>query len=157
MHFQFMKVLFSEYETDIRVENGIEKIYIRNRQFEDAIVICYFPDGYYTYLLCFATQHLDISSKEELIECARSFANVEKAAIEFYENGRNQFGGEIDVSQLDEITYEELRQFFGYPYRDLIGFEFKVRAWDRKYCFDGSFTKKENGDVAVIKKYVDDI
>ena len=42
MHFLFMKDLFSQYETDIRIENDIETIHIRNKQFEDEIVVHYF-------------------------------------------------------------------------------------------------------------------
>ena len=68
MHFLFMKDLFSQYETDIRIENNIETIHIRNKQFEDEIVVHYFPDDYYTYLLRFATQHGETSSKEDLIQ-----------------------------------------------------------------------------------------
>ena len=43
----FMKDLFSQYETDIRIENDIETIHIRNKQFEDEIVVHHFPDDYY--------------------------------------------------------------------------------------------------------------
>ena len=42
MHFLFMKDLFSQYETDLRIENGIETIHIRNTQFEDEIVSVHF-------------------------------------------------------------------------------------------------------------------
>ncbi|MBE6794628.1 MAG: hypothetical protein E7532_06770 [Ruminococcaceae bacterium] len=154
MHFLFMKDLFSQYETDIRIENDIETIHIRNKQFEDEIVVHYFPDGYYTYLLCFATQHGDISSKEELIQYALSFANAEKAAIEFFENEKNSFGGEIEVSLLDNISYDELRNYFGYPHLDLTNLTFKVRAWNARYCFDGYFEKSETGAIEIRKKYV---
>ena len=154
MHFLFMKDLFSQYETDIRIENDIETIHIRNKQFEDEIVVHYFPDDYYTYLLQFATQHRDTSSKEELIQYVLSFANAEKAAIEFFENEKNRFGGEIEVSLLDNISYDDLRNYFGYPHLDLTNLTFKVRAWNARYCFDGYFEKSETGAIEIRKKYV---
>ena len=154
MHFLFMKDLFSQYETDIRIENDIETIHIRNKQFEDEIVVHHFPDDYYTYLLQFATQHRDTSSKDDLIKYALSFANAEKAAIEFFEKEKNRFGGEIEVSLLDNISYDDLRNYFGYPHLDLTNLTFKVRAWNARYCFDGYFEKSETGAIEIRKKYV---
>jgi hypothetical protein len=149
-----MKDLFSQYETDIRIENDIETIHIRNKQFEDEIVVHYFPDDYYTYLLQFATQHRDTSSKDDLIKYALSFANAEKAAIEFFENEKNRFGGEIEVPLLDNISYNDLRNHFGYPHLDLTNLTFKVRAWNACYCFDGYFEKSETGAIEIRKKKV---
>ena len=154
MHFLFMKDLFSQYETDIRIENDIETIHIRNKQFEDEIVVHYFPDDYYTYLLQFATQHRDTSSKDDLIKYALSFANAEKAAIEFFVNVKNRFGGEIEVSLLDKISYDDLRNYFGDPHLDLTNLTFKVRAWNACYCFDAHFEKDDSGNVTIVKKFV---
>ncbi len=154
MHFSFIKALFPKYDVDIQKENGTETVYIKNDQFEDPIVIHYFPDDYYTYLLRFATQHFDTSSKEELTQCVLAFANAKKAAIEFFENGKNRFGGEIEVSLLDNISYDDLRKYFGYPHLDLTNLTFKVRAWNTRYCFDGYFEKSESGVIEIRKKYV---
>ena len=154
MHFSFIKALFPKYDVDIQEENGIETVYIKNDQFEDPIVIHYFPDDYYTYLLRFATQHYDTSSKEELTQLALAYANAEEAAIEFFENGKNRFGGGIEVSLLDNITYDDLRKRFGYSHLDLTDLTFKVRAWDVRYCFDGFFEKSESGSIEIRKKHV---
>lgn len=154
MHFSFLKDLFPNFDVDIRVEDGTETVYIKNRQFDYPIIIHYFPEDHYSYLLRFATQHRDTSSKEELIQYALSFANVEKAAIEFYLNGKNRFGGEIDISLLDNITYDSLRNRFGYPQRDLTDYTFKVRAWDTRYCFDCRFEKDDAGSVEIVKTYI---
>ena len=154
MHFSFIKDLFPEYDVDIQKKNNAEIVYIRNIQFEDPIVIHYFPDDYYTYLLHFATQHRDTSNKEELIQYALAFAKAEKAAIEFFENGKNRFGGEIEVSLLDKITCDELRKYFGYPHLDLTNLTYKVRAWDTRYCFDGFFDNSDSNSINIIKRYV---
>ena len=154
MHFSFIKALFPKHDVDIQNENGIETVYIKNDQFEDPIVIHYFPDNYYTYLLRFATQHRDTSSKEDLMQCALAYANAEIAAIEFFENGKDSFGGEIEVSLLDNISYDDLRNYFGYPHLDSTNLTFKVRAWNAHYCFDGHFEKSELGTIEIRKKYV---
>jgi len=154
MHFSFLKDLFSEFDVDIRIEDNVETIYIRNRQFDDPIIINYYPKDHYSYLLRFATQHRDISFKEDLIQYALSFANAEKAAVEFFENGKNRFGGEIEVSLLDNITYDSLRNYFGYPHLDLTNLTLKVRAWDKHYCFDAHFEKSDSGAVEIVKEYM---
>ena len=154
MHFSFIKELFSEFDVNICLENGFETVYITNRHFEYPIVIHYFPEDHYTYLLEFATQHRDTSSKEDLIQYALSFANAEKAAIEFFKNGNRSFGGEIEVSLLDHITYDWIRNYYGYPHIDLSSYTFKVRAWNAKYCFDGHFKKDISGAVEIVKDYV---
>ena len=153
MHFSFIKNLFSKFDVDILAEDDTETVYIRNPQFDDPIVIHYFPNDYYTYLLRFATQHRDTSSKEDLIQYALSFAKAEKAAIEFFENGSNRFGGEIEVSLLDTNTYDSLRNCFGDLHPDLTQLTFKVRAWDTRYCFDAYFEKSASGTVEIIKEY----
>jgi len=154
MHFSFIKDLFPKHDVDIQIENGVETVYIRNIQFEDPIVIHYFPDDHYTYLLRFATLHFDTSSKEELIQYAFAFADAEIAAIGFFENGKKRFGGKIEVSFLDEITYDKLRNHFGYLYFDLMNLTFMVRAWDTRYCFDGYFNNSDANSINIIKKYV---
>ena len=154
MHFSFINDLFSDFDVDIRTEDDIETVYIKNHQFFDPIIIHYFPNDYYTYILRFATQHRDTSSQEELIRCALSFANGENAAIEFFQNGESRFGGEIEVSMLDNITYDNLRNRFGYQNLDFTNLTFKVRAWDERYNFDARFEKSASGAVEIIKKYV---
>ena len=115
-------------------------------------MVHYFPDDYYKYLLRFATQHRDTSSKDDLISYISSFINAEKAAIEFYKDGMNRFGGEIETAALDDLTYNSLRLKFGY--HDLKDFTFSVRAWDKRFCFDAHFEKDDSGNVTIVKKIV---
>ena len=152
MHFDFLKELFSEYDIDICVKDDTETVYIRNGQFSFPIVVDYYPEDYYKYLLRFATQHRDTFSKDDLITYIRSYANVEKAAIEFYKDGVNCFGGEIETSVLDDLTYDSLRVKFGYY--DLKDYTFSVRAWDRRFCFNAHFEKDASGGVTIVKKIV---
>ena len=109
MHFDFLKELFSKYVVEICFEEDVETVYIRNSLFDFPIVVHCFPDDYYKYLLLYATQHRDTSSKDDLISYISSFINAEKAAIEFYQDGMNRFGGEIETAVLDDLTYSSLR------------------------------------------------
>ena len=152
MHFDFLKELFSEYDVDICVKDDTETVYIRNGQFNFSIVVDYYPEDYHKYLLRFATQHRDTSSKDDLISYISSFANAEKAAIEFYKDGTNCFGGEIETVVLDDLTYSSLRLKFGY--HDLKDYTFSVRAWDKRFCFDAHFEKDDSGNVTIVKKFV---
>ena len=149
MHFDFLKELFSKYDVDICVKDDTEIVYIRNKMFNFPIVAYYYPDDYYKYYLRFATQHRDTSSKDDLIDYIFSFANAEKAAIEFYKDGERCFGGEIETAILDELTYDYLRIRFGY--HDLKGYTFSVRAWDNRFCFDAHFVKDDSDNVTIVK------
>ena len=152
MHLVFLKELFSEYVVDICSEEDAETVCIRNSLFDFPIVVDYYPNDYYKYLLRFATQHRDTSSKDDLISYISSFINAEKAAIEFYKDGMNCFGGEIETAALDNLTYHSLRLTFGY--RDLKDYTFSVRAWDKRFCFDAHFEKDDSGNVTIVKKFV---
>ena len=152
MHFDFLKELFSKYVVDISVDEDTETVYIRNDLFNFPISVDYYPDDYYKYLLRFATQHIDTFSEDDLISYISSFANAEKAAIEFYKDGLNRFGGEIETAILDDLTYDSLRLRFGY--RDLEDYTFSVRAWDKRFCFDAHFEKDSFGSVTIVKKIV---
>ena len=154
MHLAFLKEVFPEYAVELYAEGDSEWAYIKNEKYDDVIKVYYDPEDFDVYCLCFATQHAHISDKEELIEYALSFANAEKAAIEFYENGKNRFGGDIETTLLNDLTYDSLRKRFYYPSGAFSKLTFQVRAWDKKYCFDGAFVKKPFGSVQIIKTYV---
>ena len=156
MHLSFLRELFPQYTVELYAEKDSERAEIRNKAFRDVITVHYWPEDYYIYHLLFATQHRDTSEKEELIEYVTAFANVEKAAIEFYENGRNRFGGEIETSQLDGLTYDGLRNNFGYSSVDICNLTFQVRGWKKECCFDGAFIKDSSGTVQIVKTYTEE-
>ena len=85
MHFDFLKELFPKYVVEFCFEEDVETVYIRNSLFDFPIVVHYFPDDYYKYLLRFATQHRDTSSKDDLISYIFSFINADIfSVIELY-------------------------------------------------------------------------
>lgn len=83
MHLDFLYDYFSAYEMKLCNELKVECLYIRNLDYSEPIKIYYELDDYKTYTLWFATQHLHITTKDELIETISNFANGSIAAIEF--------------------------------------------------------------------------
>ena len=153
MHLDFLYDYFSAYEMKLCNELKVECLYIRNLDYTEPIKIYYELDDYKTYTLWFATQHLHITTKDELIETISNFANGSIAAIEFYDNGKNCFGGQIDTERLSDITYHSLREYFGYPNDDISHLTFRVYAWNKNFCYEGSFIKRFENEIDIIKKY----
>lgn len=153
MHLSFLKELFPQYTVELYAESDSEWAEIKNEKFDDPIRVYYEPEDFDIYCLAFATQHAHISEKERLIEYVTSFANAETAAIEFYKDGKNRFGGDIKTALLDDLTYNSLLSYFGYLSIDISNLTFRVRAWDKKYCFDGMFIKDQSGTVQIVKEY----
>ena len=155
MELAFLKNLFPNFIIELEAkEDNTEYAKIINEEFDDIIEIFYYPDDYYEYYFYFATQHRHTSDKDEFIQIIKSFVNAEKAAIEFYINGNNSFGGEIEISLLDNISYETIRQYSGYQNIDMSEYTFEVRAWNKKYCFDGSFKKNDSGEISIMKAFL---
>lgn len=155
MHLSFLKELFPQYTVELYAENDSERAEIKNQAFDDLITVYYDPKDPDIYCLAFATQHVHLSEKERLIEYVTAFSNAETAAIEFYKNGRKLFGGDIETALLDGLTYDSLRNHFGHSSADISHLTFQVRAWDKKYCFNGEFTKDPSGAVQIVRKPID--
>ena len=152
MKLDFLCEIFSNYEIERCEEHGAECICIKNSNFNEPIKVCYELDDYNTYTVYFATQHLHITECDDLIDTIAKFANASIAAIEFYDNERNRFGGQIETKRLENLTYDTLRTYFGYPHLDISHLTFRVYTWDKKYCFEGSFVKVAPNIVKIIIK-----
>ncbi len=150
MNFDFICEKFSNYE----IEHFEDHIYIKKQGFTEPIKVFYETDME-AYTICFATQHLHVSANAEsvLIDVISKYASAVMAAIEFYINGKNCFGGQIETNLLSNITYDSLREYFGYSDSDISHLTFQVYAWDKEYCFEGSFNKQNSRAVEIIKKY----
>ncbi len=158
MHLDFLHDYFSNYETlnyETMCGNKLETewLYIKNPDYSEPIKVYYEPNDHEPYMICFATQHLHIADKKELVEAISKFANGSIAAIEFYHNGKNCFGGQIETEHLSNITYDSLREYFRYPKNDLSNLTFRIYAWNKSFCYEGSFIKRTSGQIDIVKKY----
>lgn len=142
---------FSDYKIEHGNEWGTENISIIKNGFSKPIKV-YYESAIGAYTVTFATQHLHIERDDDLINAVSEFANGSIAAIEFYENGKNKFGGQIETNLLDNLTYDTFLTYFGYLIYDISRMTFRVYAWDKKYCFEGSFVKSAENTYQIIKK-----
>lgn len=151
MKFDYICKKFSDYEIERGNEQGVEYISIIKNGFREPIKV-YYESDMQEYIVTFATQHLHIDEDDDLINVVSEFANATIAAIEFYENGKNIFGGQIETNLLENLSYDTLRTYFGYLHLDISQMIFRVYAWNKEYCFEGSFVKSASNTVKIIKK-----
>ncbi len=151
MKLDFLSERFSDYKTEFGKERDIDYISIYKDGFYEPITV-YDETDFDEYILCFSTQHLHIDDDNKLIEAITEFANADVAAIEFYDNGQNRFGGQIETTLLDGLTYNSLKDYFGYSHLDISNLTFRVYAWDNRYCFEGSFVKNSPDNVEILRK-----
>ncbi len=151
MKFDSINKKFSDYEIERGNEQGVEYIAILKNGFREPIKV-YYESDMQEYIVTFATQHLHISEDEDLIDIVSKFADASIAAIEFYENGKNSFGGQIETNLLENLSYDTLRIYFGYPHLDISQKTFRIYAWNKEYCFEGSFVKSASNTFKIIKK-----
>ena len=73
----------------------------------------------------------------------RNIISGNTLAIEFFNNEKRGFGGEIDAEELQDLSYEKPEHFTGYYGLTKlfdVADSFKIRGWDSNYNF--SYTKK---------------
>ena len=49
--------------------------------------------------------------------------------IEFYEDGKNRFGGDISKEQYERLSVSVLAERFGYTVEYISRFDFEIHSW----------------------------
>ncbi len=141
--------------SDLKMEYSDVRIIIKKVGFKEPIKIDYLPKEN-EYIVYFATMHTHIAQcdTEQLLYCILDYINVKLAVIEFFKNGVDWFGGDIEPIKLDNLTYESIcDEYAGLPIIKISpDLTFKVYAWEKKYCFNGSFKETESGEIKLIKE-----
>ncbi len=150
MNFDFICEKFFDYE----IEHFEDYIYIKKQGFTEPIKIFYDLDMD-EYTVCFATyhRHIDATAENVLIDTISAFATVKKATVAFYDNEQICFASQVETEFVSNITYDSIRKHFGYIGYDISRLTFQVYAWDKEYCFEGSFKKSGSNVIEIIKKY----
>ena len=148
----FLKESFSGFE--LRFSDNFSKADIINPNWNENITVY---DDEYEFTVCFSFQHCHFEDKENVIEWIREVIDGNKLAIEFFNKEQCHFGSEIEVTALQDLTYEKLEQFTGYygltKLLDVAD-SFKVRGWDSKNNFDFMFFRESNGTIAITQTFV---
>ena len=147
----FLKGPFSKYNIIIS-EDGYHAT-ICNPFSHENIRVEYFPaDDFTPYIVYFSFQHCHLLDEENVIEWVSEIIDGKRCAIEFFANHANLFGGDIEASSLENLSYTSLEQYTGYyGIHKLYQFadSFKVRGWDSKHNFDGKFVKNDDGTISL--------
>ena len=151
MKLVFLKKYFSKYNIIIS-EDGYHAT-ICNPFSNEHIKVEYFPDDDFSpYIAYFSFQHCHLMDEENVIEWISEIIDCKRCAIEFFRNHTNCFGGDIEASILENLSYEALEQYTGYYgihklYQ--LADSFKVRGWDSKNNFDGVFLKNNDASISL--------
>ncbi|MDD5924196.1 MAG: hypothetical protein PUC88_05350 [Clostridia bacterium] len=149
----FLKNAFSKY--DVQFSEGFTKATIVNPFYDQNITVYYDEDDDFTpFCVSFSFQHCHLIDEEDVVEWINSIIAGNKFAIEFFNNGQQCFGSEIESKELLDLSYEKLEQFTGYyGSTKLLSIvdTFKVRGWNNQHNFDATFVC-ENNEHILIKK-----
>ena len=147
----FLKEAFPTFE--IQFADDFSKAEILNPNYDENIIV---TDDEIEFTVFFSFQHCHLEAEEAVVEWIRDLANGNKFAIEFFDHGRDRFGGEIDAEILQDLTYEKLEQFTGYYGSTKlpdVADSFKIRSWDGKNNFDCKFRREANGMISIDTDY----
>ena len=149
----FLKSAFSEY--DIQFSGDFTQAILVNPFYEENVTVYYYDDDDFTpFCVCFSFQHCHLRDQEDVIEWINQIIAGSKFAIEFFKNGQNCFGSEIDSKELLDLSYEKLEQFTGYyGLTRLLSIvdTFKIRGWNNQHNFDATFVCEDNGHILIKK------
>lgn len=84
------------------------------------------------YTVRFSTQHRHFDSFKEVEKYVRSILSDEVLPIEFFDNSRAKFGGEIKKEDLNGISAQRLAQMFGYTAEYISQFYYELHSWSGK-------------------------
>ena len=135
----FLLDLREEFEFDL-TEDG-DRAVITNR--DNGKYIEVIEDRYYAgesrtetyteYTVCFATQHRHYDDAEDAADYIRQLLTDEVLPLEFYLDGKNRFGCDIEREKLDGLSPEVLADVVGYPVDGLSQFNFEIHSWSGRY------------------------
>ena len=109
------------------------------------------------FIVCFSFQHRHFEDDDDLVDWIRNIISGNTLAIEFFNNEKRGFGGEIAAEELQDLSYEKLEHFTGYYGLTKlfdVADSFKIRGWDSNYNFDYTMTCEADGSIAITQAFV---
>lgn len=129
---------------------------IRNPFYDENMKVYYYAEDDFTpFCVCFSFQHGHLTDEENVVEWIDEYITGKTFAIEFFQDGRRCFGGDITADEMKDLTYANIEKCFAYVgstklFR--IADAFKVRGWDPKKNMDAMFVRQADGSVAIEKR-----
>ena len=140
---------FSSY--DVRCTEDGNRLDIINPFGKDPIRIHVENDPDTPYMVCFSFQHRHLATIDEVIAYASDIIGGNVFAIEFFKDGRNFMGSDLDAKEVRELPQGIPERFLGQGQIKLfdVADSFKVRGWGKGADLDGRFIKDEQGNVRI--------
>lgn len=146
----------SEYTSSFTVDisDDLNSAVIYNPFGGDNIYVEYFSDDEYDpFMVRFSYQHVHLPDESSAKEWIDRVTSGELFAIEFFKDGRDCFGGEIEKEDIDSLSYDILEQYLnrcGLSLQNISADSFKIRGWNPKSAVD-FVLHKDNGIISVEK------
>lgn len=128
--------------------DGNEWAYIRHPDYEEPIKVDYTNEAFAPYLMRFSTQHLHLTTQDEVLAYAQAFATGLRAAVEFYHDERPCFGGDDTVTFIQYASYDDWLSRFGVVLTDK--HTFRCYGWHPEAMIHGRFKRDEHHKWQVI-------
>ncbi len=148
MQFSFLDGHFPGCSIEHCESKGNEWVYIRHPDYEEPIKIDYTDEESAPYLMRFSTQHLHLSTQDEVLMYAQSFATGQRAAVEFYQDGRPCFGGDDTVAFISSASYDDWLSRFRVVLTSK--HTFRCYGWHPETLICGRFERDEHHQWQVI-------
>lgn len=114
-------------------------------------------DCFSEYTLSFSYQHIHTESVEDAIEWIDNIISENIYAIEFFQNNKKRFGGQISRNELSKLTYEYLENFTGYfgaVKLIMLIDSFKIRGFTAKNDIDGEIVVLNDIKEVILREVV---
>ncbi len=149
----FLKNAFPEYTVNFS-EDCTDAIIINPNCGENISVYYEEEDEFSPFCVSFSFQHRHLCNEKDVVEWIGDIINGKLFAIEFFKDGKNRFGSEIEAKKLNDLSYATLEHLFSFAtLTELLerSDSFKVRGWNSSGNFDAEFILESDGSV-IIKK-----
>lgn len=151
--FEFLKKAFPNDTMQI-LEDGLHAVILNPSYRENVNVYYNEGDDYTPFAASSSFQHCHLTDEEDVVDWINEIVTGKKLAIEFFKDGKDCFGGDMDAEELEHISYEELEQhtgYFGLSKLLRIVDSFKARGWNIESNFDAVFVLEKDGTIAIEK------
>ena len=143
---------FSGY--DVRFSENGESFEIIHPYGKESIAV-YMENAPHTepYMVCFSFQHRHLDTAGEVIAYVNDIISGNVLAIEFFKDGRNCVGGDLDAKEVRELPQGIPERFLGQGQIKLfdIADSFRVRGWAQDADFDAKLLRDAQGNVSIQK------
>ena len=90
-------------------------------------------DFFTNIVVSFSTQHRHFEDVEDAAEYVLQILSDEVLPLEFYRDGKNRFGGDIERDELPLLSQAWLAERFMVPAEQLAAYQFEIHSWSGKY------------------------